>query len=69
MADYTTHNSDGISGKGIFIALVVIGAFVFLLAVLGTSTVPPDGEGAADPAAIETAPAAPADATAPAVTE
>ncbi|MDW3183838.1 MULTISPECIES: hypothetical protein [unclassified Roseobacter] len=67
MADYTTHN-DGVSGKGIFIALVVIGAFVFLLAVLGTSTVPTDPDGAADPAAIETAPAAPAD-TAPAVVE
>lgn len=67
MADYTTHN-DGVSGKGIFIALVVIGAFVFLLAVLGTSTVPTDPDGTADPAAIETAPAAPAD-TAPAVVE
>ncbi|GFE52063.1 hypothetical protein So717_38160 [Roseobacter cerasinus] len=69
MADYTTHTSDGVSGKGIFIALVVIGAFVFLLAVLGTSTVPPEGDGAADPAAIETAPPAAADPAAPAVVD
>lgn len=68
MADYTTHNNDGVSGKGIFIALVVIGAFVFLLAVLGTGTVPTDPDGATAPAAIETAPAAPAE-TAPAVVE
>lgn len=68
MSDYTTHNNDGVSGKGIFIALVVIGAFVFLLAVLGTSTVPPDADGTTAPAAIETAPAAPAE-TAPAVIE
>ncbi|MEP2641756.1 hypothetical protein [Roseobacter sp.] len=59
MADYTTHSNDGVSGKGIFIALVVIGAFVFLLAVLGTSTVPPDADGAA-PVAIDPATAAPA---------
>ncbi|MFK7881339.1 hypothetical protein [Roseobacter sp.] len=65
MADYTTH-SDGVSGKGIFIALLVIGAFVFLLAVLGTGTVPTDPDAAAEPAAV--APAAPAD-TAPAVVE
>lgn len=67
MADYTTHN-DGVSGRGIFIALLVIGAFVFLLAVLGTGTVPTDPDGAAQPAAIESAPAAPVD-PAPTVAE
>lgn len=67
MADYTTHN-DGISGKGIFIALLVIGAFVFLLAMLGTGTVPSDGGAGGEPAVIETTPAAPAE-TAPAVIE
>ncbi|WP_187432068.1 hypothetical protein ROLI_025160 [Roseobacter fucihabitans] len=67
MADYTTHN-DGLSGKGIFIALLVIGAFVFLLAMLGTGSVPVDPDGTAQPAAIGTAPAATID-PAPAVTE
>ncbi|WP_300031803.1 hypothetical protein [uncultured Roseobacter sp.] len=67
MADYTTH-SDGISGKGILIALGVIGAFVVLLAVLGTGTVPVDPDAADAPAAIQTAPAA-ADDPAPAVFE
>lgn len=62
MSDYTTQNNDGVSGKGIFIALVVIGAFVFLLAVVGTSTVPPEEGGATDPATVETAPAEPAPA-------
>lgn len=56
MADYTTHK-DGVSGKGIFIALLVIGAFVFLLAVLGTGTASNHPDAAIEPAAIEPAPA------------
>ncbi|WP_298842710.1 hypothetical protein [uncultured Roseobacter sp.] len=67
MADYTTH-SDGISGKGILIALVVIGAFVVLLAALGTGTVPVDPDATDGTATIQTAPADP-EATAPAVVE
>ncbi|WP_299966913.1 hypothetical protein [uncultured Roseobacter sp.] len=66
MADYTTQTNDGVSGKGIFIALVVIGAFIFLLAIVGTSSVPPGEGDATAPAAIESAPAEPA---APAVIE
>lgn len=67
MADYTTH-SDGISGKGILITLGVIGAFVVLLAALGTGTVPVDPEATDGTAIIEGVPVAP-EAAAPAVVE
>jgi hypothetical protein len=59
MVDYTTHNS-GVSGKGILIAFVAIIAFVVLLAVLGTNTVPTDADGTVPAAVPEAVPAAPA---------
>ena len=68
MADYSKHRSDGVGGKGILIAIVVIGLFAVLLGVLGTGTVPVVEGDAAAPAAIETTPVAPAE-EAPAVVE
>jgi len=58
MSDYTTQNNEGVGKTGLVVAAVLIGLFVLVLAMLGTGTAPPP-EGTA-PAAIEQAPAAPA---------
>ncbi|MEP5761355.1 MAG: hypothetical protein ABJ327_18965 [Litoreibacter sp.] len=65
MADYTDYN-DGIGGKGLLVAFLLIGAFIVGLIYLGGSTaVPPEGSVSTDPAAaIEAAPVA--DAVTPA---
>ncbi len=65
MSDYSTHN-EGVGGRGILIALLVIVAFIVGLAMLGTASAPPDGTAPA--AAIETAPATGSE-TAPVITE
>ena len=43
MSDYSNpniHRGQGISGRGLFIAVIVLVAFVFALAYLGASSVP-----------------------------
>ncbi|MEL6450834.1 MAG: hypothetical protein AAFQ19_06205 [Pseudomonadota bacterium] len=54
MSDYPNpnlHRSDGVSGRGLLIALGVIVAIIALLAVVGTSTAP-TGDGAVSQDAI-----------------
>ncbi|SPH20780.1 hypothetical protein ASD8599_01521 [Ascidiaceihabitans donghaensis] len=69
MSDYTNSNisrSEGISAKGLLVAVLVLAAFIFVLSFIGSSTVPEGEEGAA-PATLESAPVV--DPAAPAVTE
>ncbi|MFT5864921.1 MAG: hypothetical protein ACI9PY_000765 [Ascidiaceihabitans sp.] len=54
MSDYTNpniHRGQGITGRGLLIAIAVLVAFIFALAYLGASTVPEDGVPNGAPAA------------------
>lgn len=54
MADYTDYN-EGISGKGILVALLLVGIIIFALVFFGSGRVAPDG-GVTDTGAVQTAP-------------
>ncbi|MEM9585400.1 MAG: hypothetical protein AAGA08_20020 [Pseudomonadota bacterium] len=52
MSDYTT-NDEGLGGKALVVAAVLIGMFILALAFMGTSDAPNLPAGLADPAATE----------------
>lgn len=66
MSDYTT-NSDGLGGKALVVAAVLIGLFILALAFMGAGDAPNLPAGLTDPNAAEgTVPAVDPNALAPA---
>ena len=65
MSDYTT-NDEGLGGKALVVAAVIIGLFILALAFMGSGDAPNLPAGLTDPAALETAPTADPAASAPA---
>lgn len=63
MSDYTNSNvsrSEGVSAKGLLIAVLVLVALIFGLSLIGGGADGPEGAETAPAAAIDAAPAAPA---------
>ena len=63
MSDYTTQNvsrSEGVSAKGLLVAVLVLVGLVFVLSLIGGGADVPEGAETTAPVVSETAPTAPA---------